>query len=321
MQNYNEEDFLLIKKPKKSRLGKSIIIIIILGALGFGGYYLYKNHEKLNLNIKLPWTKKEEKTEKEEKTDNDEVITEVNSVIDGLEVPQMDERKINTQNGPIIIKPIGIDSKGYALNIEFQSPSATLYIEKILIDGLNTSETLELKSEENELVSGVIHINKTELEPLNIHGFSELTIFYRVNTPDKKGNISREVIKVYNNFYYDNKIKGLIQIYEIDNFTLNYYKKEEDNDSIYLYFDAINKNYNEKKVVKLKKILINDELYNNSSLEEEIYLNTEKIFYITIPKKDIKNINNFTIQFFVIGKDKKEQVKEYFITNEYNKKF
>lgn len=319
MQHYNdEEDFLLSPKPKKSKLRKIIILIIILGALGFGCYYVYRNQEKFNLNIKLPWTKKEVKEEKEEK---DEIVSEANSIIDGLEVPQMDEKKIDTKDGIIILKPIGIDSKGYALTVEFQSSSATLYIEKILIDGLNTTETLELKSEANETVSGVIHINKTELEPFDIHGFSELTIFYRINTSEKKGNIAREKIKVYNNFNYDNSIKGLIQIHELDKFTLSYYKKEEDNDSIYLYFDATNKDYNTKKTVKLKKLLINDELYENVDYEEEIYLSTERVFYISIPKKDIKSINNFTIQFFIIGKDKEEQVKEYYITNEYNKKF
>lgn len=318
MQNYNnEEDFLVVQKPKKGRV-KIIIILMILGALGFGGYYLYKNQEKFNLNIKLPWFKKEVKEAEEEK---DEVITDANTIVDGYEVPNMDEKKINNKNGIITIKSIGIDSKGYVLNVDFQSSSATLIIEKLLIDGLNTSETLELKSEAEETASGVIRINKTELEPLDIHGFSEITIFYRVNTPDQEGNVSYERIKLYNKFNYDNSIKGLIQIYELENFTLSYYKKEEDKDYVYLYFDARNKDYNTKKNIKLKKILINDNIYDNVDCEEEIYSISEKVFYITIPKKDIKNIDNFTIQFFVIGKDKENQVKEYYITNDYTKKF
>jgi len=88
--------------------------------------------------------------------------------------------------------------------------------------------------------------------------------------------------------------------------------------------DFLNENRDEIKNIKVKKLLINDELYDYSELNEVLYAGAEKIFYIVIPKNKVKEVKSFNISFFIINNAKEQDDKVFpaiYSTLEYSLEF
>ena len=153
-----------------------------------------------------------------------------------------------------------------------------------------------------------VRINKTELDSLEISNFNKLSFYWRVS-PSDSTKVSENIVHVSQPIEANNDIKGLIEIDNRNGTLIRYYRTVEDNDKTYIYFDFKNESKTDNKIILIKKMIINDKIYDASSFEENIYIKTE-----------FKNINSFTISFFVLVKEDDKLVQTY-ISNEYTRKF
>ncbi|HIS18714.1 MAG TPA: hypothetical protein IAC02_08930, partial [Candidatus Coprovivens excrementavium] len=101
-------------------------------------------------------------------------------------------------------------------------------------------------------------------------------------------------------------------------FTLNYYETITDQDNTYIYFDIKNDTYNSNKQVRIKKLIINGELYDYQDLDFKLYRGAENIFSIVIPKSKIKEVESFTVSFFITSY-LDDEVLGIYMTNDYTK--
>lgn len=318
-----KDNVVRMEKRATNRFGLFLLILIVIVGFGYGGYYLYQHRKEIDWEFKWPW-QKEELTE-EEKANN--VLINQNQPKrnnNKLVVPNMSEQSIMTNDTEIKVYDLKADDKGYTFNIDFKAiiSTATLNIEKVLIDGFDTSAKLTITDTlDGSPTTGTIRVNKSELDALGIYAFNRFTLYIKADTLDKEGSLIRKDIQVYNTLDYKNELTGLIETYHKNNAQIFFYKMADDKDNTYIYFDFINEDRNNSKRIKVKKLLINDELYEYKELNENIYCGANKVFYLTIPKKDIKEINNITVSFFILGLDRSGATTGIYITPEYSKVF
>ncbi len=320
-----KDNVVRMEKRATNHFGLFLVIIISIAGFGFGGYYLYKNREKFDWNIKLPWQKDtDEQGNSNQNTNKGLFGNKKNNKVNQLVVPSMSDQKFSVNDCDVKLYDIKGDDKGYTFSVDLKSnyTSATLTIEKVLIDGFDTSAKLtitDFSDSEGTPTSGTVRVDKSELDALGIYAFKNLTIYVKVDTSEKKGTPTRLNFQVYNNIEYKNDLEGLIEIYHSNNILINYYKIETDKDNTYIYFNIFNEDRSNPKKVRIKKLLVNDELYDYSEIEEDLYSGTNKVFYLTIPKKKVKDVENITIAFFVIDKNYEGETTGIHMTSDYRK--
>lgn len=322
-RQYNDNgNIVRLEKRATNKFGLFLLILLVLGAVGYGGYYIYKHRSEIDWNIEIPW-QKENNEENDNKSNN--TNTKKNTNID-LVLPISLDNEITVSDGKLRVYEPKTDDKGYTLKLDYtaEKENSELVIEKILVNNYETSTKVTIKDDfeqgqtkENQIpTTETIRLLKTELDPLNIHGMRSLIFFYRVNTESQEGKLERKEVKVYNNLEFDSGLKGLIELYNNNNTELYYYQTKTDKDNTYIYFDIKNIDYNTTRQVKVKKLLINGKLYEYTDLDFELYRGAENIFYLTIPKEKIKKVDDFTISFFILGK-KEGSISAIYITNDY----
>jgi len=138
---------------------------------------------------------------------------------------------------------------------------------------------------------------------------------------DKEKELIRIDISAYSPIESDNTIQGLVEFYNGDNVKARYYRTLTDKDYTYIYFDFLNQNKYSKRNLKIKRLLINGKLYDYKDFNEEIYAGTEKIFYISIPRDEIKDVKSFNISFYMMTYDDTNHMISTYVTSEYEKAF
>ena len=314
-----------MEKKSSNKVGLILLMIIFLLAFGYGGYYLWKNWDNINWEFSLPWQEKETDSSGRKIVDgNGQSTSNVggSSTSSKLLLPTMSEQKYERGGKyEIYVTNLQADDKGYTFDVELFSidDTYTLNCEKVLIDGFDTSTSFKIDSPMGVRKLETERINKTELDALDITSFNELTLYMNVVSAKGETIQLNEVIHVTQPIEANNTRKGLISIDDRNNVSISYYRTVEDNENTYIYFDF--KNTNKKNIfVLVKKLIINDELYDMSSFEESIYRESEKIFSISIPKSSFSKINSFTISFFTLVKED-DKILETYISNEYSRKF
>jgi len=81
---------------------------------------------------------------------------------------------------------------------------------------------------------------------------------------------------------------------------ISYYKKIEAEDATYLYFQIDNSNQIDTQEVQLKKLVVNDEIYNKASVKVKSHYDSKNIFFIKIPRKDYRKVDKFMASFYII---------------------
>ena len=319
---------------KKSIIKKIIVTFIVLaiiaGGITGGVIYLKNNKDKIEWNlITFPWEKKgfmwpweqgnyteEERIEKE--------IEEETVVISGLKKPTLEEPlTYDTNLGNITIDSIELTKKGYEIDITYNMNERSRYepisidLNKILVDGLD----FELdKVTINKSSNQIIEITRPKFELYNKDGFKRLNIAYSERNTNNEESVGNLEISIPNRTSPTTKLGKRINIDKRETVNgkieLYYWKKVEDSDNTYLYFYAVNGLG--KKTISVKKLLINDKLYDYKELKEELYPNSEKGFSIKIPKKDVKKIKKIEGAFFITTEEKDKYGKGIYLTNEYS---
>jgi len=321
------DEMMLFEKRAANKKGLVIVFLLALTFFGVGGYFVYKNKD--NFEWHLPW-EKEEETSSPEKPKQNPIIQNSSTKNTKLDVPTLNPKEISRNNTTIKVYGLEADDKGYSFKVDFtaKESTTTINIEKVLIDGHDTSGSLiltdSLDIHPQQPTTGIIKIPKTELDALNITGFKRLTLYFRLINEKSNKSLIRLDIEVFSNIDYDNSIKGLIEMFSGGETLARYYQTLTDNDNTYIYFDFLNENRDEIKNIKVKKLLINDELYDYSELNEVLYAGAEKIFYIVIPKNKVKEVKSFNISFFIINNAKEQDDKVFpaiYSTLEYSLEF
>lgn len=309
MRKRYDEFGMEIKSSSKIPLILFILIISIILIL-----FLF-------LTIRIRNNPKEQEQEETKKTETQNVpIMDENSSYNeeaSLVVPTIANPTLyRTDTLNISLTDLTADKNGYILHIKATNTSNTkTYLfecNKIAIDGYETSATfkLMLSPYANETIT--TRITLEELNNLEIIDFNKLTFFLNISQNGEVETTTREV-RMSQHITIDNTKKGLLKVDEKNKVVISYYKKIEDETDTYLYFEIEN-NSKKNQVIQIKKLVLNNKLYNIEDFKETTHFETKKIFYIKIPKKEIESITKLRISFFLF--DPLENGKATYITNE-----
>ncbi len=331
MRRITSDDIVRMEKKRSNKVGLVLIIIFAIALLGGGGYLLLINHDKIDWNIKLPWEKEEEKKENNKKEEQEEGDKKRN---DKLIIPRVDKNSESIYIGgsELKIDKIETDSKGFLITVALKtkSPTATINVKSILVDGYYVSASFELTDNkdvaENVAVTQLyskkqFRISQSELDDIGIVGFNQLKFFYDYEEPKYKEENFVKVIDFQNDIYLGSERKGLIQIDQIDTITVSYYKTVFAADATYIYFDFHSNNVKSQYEVSIKKLKINNALYEMPNFKETLHYGAQEAYYIEIPKDKISKVKNIEVSFFLIKENGDEPPLEIFITNDYYREF
>ena len=332
-QNYRQSDNVVrMEKKASNKFGLFVLFIMVLAALVVGGKYLYDNKDELEWDTILPWVQNKDetvlnkdsgKTEKNKKKSNGSLIAP----------KSMDDDVLQLNEGYIKFTDVKATDKGYVFKIEgavMDADVMAFVCEKVLIDGFDTTASFELVDYKDQTAdykqiptSLTFQIDKTELDALGINSFEYLTLFMKTKSNLKESSVFQTSIKAINNetVKVDNEYKGLVKIDDKNNILASYYETLEDKEATYIYFNFKNNNRNGVQTIKIKKLLINGEVYEDTKFSADVYSGSKIIPYIKIPKDKIENVKSFTVSFFYIDPSTGEKTPSYYITNEYTKEF
>lgn len=300
---FNYIDDNLVKKKKKKPLIILIIILVIIAIVCTVYFVILPNihHEK-------------ETSQDDSSTEyvgEDKVYDEES----GLIIPtNYDTLIYDRKNMTLNVTDLKADKTGYIISLTFTNTSSdyvTLNCLTVLIDGFETSANFSLSSYENIPASTTITIPKTELDLLEINDFNSIT-FLTEFVSNRETNNFTESITLYTNQIdsVDNK-KNVIKFDELSNIALSIYAKKEDADYTYLYFDIKNKSYDDIYKIMVNKLYVNGLIYNYTNLEEIVHYQSERVFYLKIPKKEYPKVEKINISFFFVKN--KDTIKQSII--------
>lgn len=312
------QNLIEIEKPTNNKMAISLIIAVILLVLVGGGLILFLNRDKFDWELKLPWSKKEE--ERPLVVVDDDKRKEKLDLI----VPKFTPKDYTLGELKFKFSDMVHTEKGYEFKVEVATTSRKEYsvkADKVLIDNYAFNVNFSIDRVSSTGVGGTIKVAQTDLDKYGIISFSKLIVYFSyTDIQSGEENLQKVDVTIVNNIKYDNDVKGLIEIYNLNDTKLSYYRIDTDKDNTYIYFHVKN-NSNYKKVISIKKLLINDEIYDYKDLNAEVYNLAQDIFYITIPKKEVKKVNNMKVSFFITGKAPVEKNDAIYITTDYSKEF
>lgn len=337
----NDRSLIRMEKRATNHFGLFIVFLLTAIGLGVGGYLLYKNKD--NIDFILPWDKIEYDEEEREPIIDDK---KDNTSGGKLYLPEINpDTNIIAGNDyklGLYITKIKATEKGYEITFQFSQdksikdtydiPEETIHLtcDKILVDEYEVSPKFELQFNKNSFQQDqtTITIPIEELENLEIVTFNSLYFFIEL----RKENISLDTIDDEEEQEEDEiiPIEGFITAYQDLNVTnvkkikksytvqnnlrISYYKKIEAEDATYLYFQVDNTNQIDNQEVELKKLVVNDKIYTKATAYVKSHYDSKNIFFIKIPRKDIKKVNNFTASFFITKTENGK--KSIYSTNE-----
>lgn len=332
--NFDYDVFFEDEEPKPKTNFKKIIFyifgIIIILAISVGVYLFVTDRNKFLSYFNLTT---DENGKIVFNTRNSDNTSETNQAI---LVPTSISPTSNTIGDDVLTyQNFTSDDKGLTFDININNNSKTtdytINCEKILVDGFDTSSSFEVFSPADIEKSISVTIKKSELDALGIYCINTLTFYYTVNSnqyeTDKSSDIIRSfTIKLYNEITIENTIDGGINMGTYNNLEMRFLRVEEDAEYTYMYFDVKNLDSSQNKTLKVKKILVNDEIFKYKELNstdttwsEEIYRNAEKIIYLEISKEKVPDVTSITVSFFVISPQENYPDTVY-VTNEFTTK-
>lgn len=311
-----QDEFIQLEKQSANKKGLIILIILIIACLGLGGYLIYTKTDILS-KINLPWKK-----DNQDKTEEKEVVidkTPISNNTESLHIPELDDQNIIINNS-LTLHPISLsgDNKGYTFNLQLsnsdQENNSDIKCERILIDGYDTTAKFEasIRPQSSEEVS--FSIKKSELDEIEINNFGRIMLCLKI---DDSEEINRVSFSTSSLFKINNDKKDVTLISQINDIYLYYYKELTDSKYTYIYFYIDNKTPVELHNIHLNFISINDEIYDYGDLNVETYTFSKKIFYLKIPKKKYKEIDNVLLSFFICEENKDVSKIKTYITSKY----
>ncbi len=312
-----ERSLVRMEKNATNHVGLFLVIVLAIVIFGVGGFLLYKNRDSIDWSLSLPWDNKDDDNSPSSKKDKDKQSSEREE----LAKPKLNNYKVIEDRGiTLIADNLVQNDQGFTFDLIYTNYNGdvTFTLEKVLVDKYDTTANFTEKVPAGQTMKKNVHVKQTELDIVNIKNFANLTLYIRIDTEDGPGKAVRYNLVVNNLLLNENKLEGLIEFENNKQSIISFYQVTEDKDNSYIYFDYLNDTANRTQVLTVKKLVINDEIYDVKSFSNEIYHGAEKLLYITVPKKDFKKIEKFTIGFTVLNYIDDELYSVY-ITKEYSK--
>ena len=323
----NDKGLVRMEKRAANKGGLFLIILIALVGLGVGGYFLYQNKDE----ITWPWQEKEEKEDDKPSESGGNSNNSSGGKLHLPEIsPEVDVLQLRNAPSKLHITKLKATTKGYELDFKLVMKSGeeddtedidryTVNCTKILVDDYEVTPTFKVEvTQAQKTGTTSVIIPMSELENLEITSFRALRFFFTINSVvdgfEQNENKVESRITAYQDVFVDNtkKTKGSFAVQ--DSVRISYYKKIEAEDATYLYYIIENNNKVQSHKIELKKLVINDEIYNKVTVNVDTHYNSNTIFYIKIPRKDFEEINKITSSFFILRPEGKDQA--IFMTND-----
>lgn len=324
----NDRNLVRMEKRAANKGGLFLILLIALIGLGVGGYFIYENKDEIH----WPWQKVEEKDEEDENP----IADDNNSSGGKLHLPEIspevDILQLRVQPATLHVTKLKATSKGYELEFTLQLTSnKDLYNEdsftsyevdctKILVDDYEVTPTFNVKitKDKTKATANVI-IPMSELENLEMYSFRALRFFFTITRTERDTTLkpvnTESRVTAYQDVFVDNTKDTMITFNAQDSVKISYYKKIEAEDATYLYYVVENNNKVNSHKIEIKKLVINDEIYNKASINVDTHYNSNTMFYIKIPRKDFNEVNKIKSSFFILRPEGDDQA--IFMTNDY----
>ena len=322
MRQITSDNIVHMEKRATNKFGLFLVFLAVIAIFGGGGFLVYKYRNQIDWEFKLPWEKSEETNETSEK----KTTTSTKKKNRDLIVPTV-RNGSNIQEGASLFEIVDVkgDDRGYLFTAQLTTSVdwATITVEGILLDGYYTEATLEL-SDTSDIGTQVgsqatFRVNQTDLDKLNVNGFTRVNVFYILEEPYEKYYLKMGVINFETEYTITNGNKGLIKVDEKGGLLVEYYKTVKADNATYIYFEAKNSDLSSNREILIKKMMINDRIYEMPEFTETVYRGARKSFYIKIPTSKIKDVEEFLVSFYIINRDSEGNNKGIYITNEYSK--
>lgn len=324
MRQITSDNIVHMEKRATNKFGLFLVFLAVIAIFGGGGFLLYKYRDHIDWNLKLPWEKiidkKDEADDKKENSTNDKKKNKE------LVIPRIKSNGIILNETTINIVDIKADDRGYIFEVALVTNHdwAIVNVESVLIDGYYTTASFGIRDNkdigEQVPTTTTFRITKTELDKYNINGFNSIAFFYshqfpHIDNPSKLG-----VIQFGNEIQINNGHKGLIKVDQKGSLLIEYYKTVKADDATYIYFEAKNEDIVNNREILIKKLMINNRIYEMPEFKEVAYRGSRILFSIKIPKEKIKVAEEITVSFFIINKGSDDNTKAVYVTNEYTRK-
>ena len=320
-----------VEKKSSNKIGLIILLIVVLVGLGSGGYFLYKHKDKLNIDwdFSLPW-KKDEDNKTTGNDNNLKTKTQKTNTDVTFNTPNYISKKsfANLTSCKAKVLDFKDSNTELAVTIEITGPLyepfCDIEIYQLTADGFTIPGTTNIKVERDEIKTADIVMKKSDLEAQEIAAINTLTLFMKVITKqDGEPSYIKEEISFTNSRPISNAKSG-IKIDELNHTTIQYYKTTTDATNTYLYFIVYNESGVYSADIKVRKLLINDKIYDVKEFDELLEPESKRIVYISIPKKIFSSVKKFTISFINISTNNDKEIREdfkksFYISNEYSK--
>lgn len=304
------DEFEYIEEKKPLKKNKLLLVIIILILVGGAVFAVFKF-----ANLELPWKKEDKKMK--------EYIQELESQNKGyskesdLIITEFQNKEISkVRDFNIVVSDLDADRTGYIFDMTITNQGyedVNFDCTTILIDGYETSEnfSVDIVATGEEKIH--INIKKTDLLQLEIRDFNKLTFIGKiVYSNGKKRSFKFDLLTAQIDQVKNEKV-GLTKIDEFEDLMINYYKKVEDNNNYYLYFDVKNNGTVTEYDLAISELFLSGKAYVDD-IHVLVRSGVEKIFYVSIPKDRMSSFDTFDISFFVLKTNQNED-KEIYITN------
>lgn len=298
-----------------------VFLFTIIAAVG-GGYLLYKYRDKIDWNFTLPWESNEEgengKGSSSKKTNKELVI------------PQFKKNSSIAKGKSVFeLTKIEADDKGFIIHATFKTTSleATFDVSQVVIDGYHTTTTFKVTDTykvgdptTKEATSVKFRISQTDLDKYNLTSFKNIVFHYTLYENETTYNNCITALSLENYVETSDGLQGLSDVGDNERVYIKYYKTEKYSDETYIYFFVDNKNTKFDTELKIKKLMINDRLYDMPEFTETLYRGSGSIFSIKIPEKKINKVENFTVSFYILEYNTTgSSYNSIYITNDYTK--
>lgn len=319
------QSLIEIERPTNNRATIIFVCFIILLIVGGVGVYLYTHRDKFDWEIRLPWQSPDEPPifggNSKDKDKNKEKLD--------LVIPEIIEAKLPIQDSEVSFANLKHDDKGYTFITKIKNdknPGFSFKIEKVLLDGYAFSVDATFENIDYGTHEYTVRINQTDLDRYKIESFSKMLVFYTYTSSRDNKTVEGDFnIRITTRINYDNEMKNILEIYSYapkgtkGNNNILYFNRvdsDKDNHYIYFYFENTEKFIKE---ITIKRLLINEELYEYDDFKVEVYKKSHDIFYLTIPKKKVREIENFNVSFFITTIMKNPDMNATYISSEYSK--
>lgn len=305
--NNSEDNFMRLEKKATNKVGL-LILFLVVGLLGEGGYFVYQNKDNISFDFTMPWQKKDEEKKDDKttttKTDDKTIIKRQNVKISSKQIYKRNNLTIDPDS-------ITYDEKdGYTVKLKALYSSAnnlSISISHITVDGYqleNSADNISLVGNVSNNVT--VNIPVSFLDLYNLEEFSQVVLYGKVNQNSQNTTTNNDIKFVVNTDKTTENTTSLANLEPINtnsDVKIYYYQivSSKDENKIQILIDNQNDSVNYD--FKINQLKINNTKYEDVSFNETVNYNSKKFVYITIPTKKIKKIEEFEVSFFILDED------------------